>query len=275
MRLEFTCDSGNLYSEEISLDESYQTYVNRVARLTLPSAYASQLQNIQVSPKYLGKEAVSFPGYSIISPPWREDSENEEFYQNLQTTQSDLSSELPEDLIIPVPPKSLHITLADLIWNDDYQDAVQKNPNFEQQLCDRVSHSFGQCQPTLKQGKPLHWQVLGLILRPRAIGVCLVPKSESDYQRTSLLRRCIYQNPDLIGLGIEQQYHFTAHITLGYFGAIPTDLKREQIVNTLDTFNQQWLETQPQVLSIHRAELRKFDDMTSYYRQPEFPLLEF
>jgi len=64
----------------------------------------------------------------------------------------------------------------------------------------------------------------------------------------------------LTGLGIEQHYHFTAHITLGYFGDLSPNLDRDRLASTIFELNQQWLET-PQFW-VHRAELRKFDDMT-------------
>jgi len=262
------------------LDETYQTHVNRVARLTLPASYASQLQNLQSSPKFQrqkeGKiEAASFPGYSIISPPYREDSHNEEFYQHLQDTQQQLIQQVGEGLLIPVPPKSFHVTLADLIWDSGYREAVRENPNFDQQLKNRITESFQQCNPVVSQGKPVYWQLLGLMVRPRAIAVCLVPKDEKDYERTIALRRCIYQNSSLIGLGIEQQYHFTAHVTLGYFGEIPDNLDRDRLTDTLTDFNDRWLAAEQQVFQLHRAELRKFDDMTRYYREEDFPVMEF
>lgn len=266
--------------EEIRLDESYQTYVNRVARLTLPASYASQLQNLQSSPKFKRQEdgtfqAASFPGYSVINPPYREDPLNEGFYQHLQETQQQLIQQLGEGLLIRVPPQSFHVTLADLIWDSGYREAVKENPNFDQQLENRIAESFQQCHAGVSQGKPASWQLLGLMLRPRAIAVCLVPKDEKDYERTIALRRCIYQNSSLIGLGIEQQYHFTAHVTLGYFGEIPENLDSEGLTNTLTEFNDRWLEAQPQVFQLHRAELRKFDDMTRYYRESHFPVMEF
>ncbi|MEO1378556.1 MAG: DUF1868 domain-containing protein, partial [Cyanobacteria bacterium J06635_10] len=34
------------------MDDNYQTYMNRVARMTLPEAYASQVQYLKESPKF-------------------------------------------------------------------------------------------------------------------------------------------------------------------------------------------------------------------------------
>jgi len=38
--------------------------------------------------------------------------------------------------------------------------------------------------------------------------------------------------------------------------------------------NEQWLLDLPEIL-IHRVELRKFNDMTRYYREPDWPILDF
>jgi hypothetical protein len=87
-------------------------------------------------------------------------------------------------------------------------------------------------------------------------------------------RRIVYQNPQLMALGIEQHYHFTAHITLGYFGEISPELDRTNLSNMLSEVNQQWPLDSPGFL-VDRIELRKFDDMTRYYRQSDWPSLVF
>jgi hypothetical protein len=104
--------------------------------------------------------------------------------------------------------------------------------------------------------------------------VCLIPKDENSYEEIIQLRRLIYQNRKLMGLGIEQHYHFTAHITLGYFGEIPANLDRIQLSNMLSDLNQQWLLNFPEIL-VNQAQLRKFDNMTHYYRQPNWTSLDF
>ena len=253
------------------MDETYQAYVNRVARLTILESYQTQLQNIQESPKFQDGEAVSFPGYSVITPPWQDDEQNSDFYSQLQASQQQLVQQL-QGVIIPVPPDSFHVTVADLIWDSDYREAVRVNPEFDAQLRKRIEDSFKQYQPS-KHG--VGWQLLGLMLRPRAIAVCLVPQNEGSYQQISKLRRSIYQNSELINLGIEQQYYFTAHVTLGYFNKIPSDLDRDRLCKTLVAFNDQWLEADPQILTIEQVQLRKFDNMMRYYRESSWPVLKF
>ena len=262
------------------MDETYQTYLNRVARLTLPATYKSQLQHIQESPKFKllpdgSRQAVSFPGYTVCTPPWGEVSENSEFYNSLQEIQEQLLQQLAPGLMVAVPPDSFHLTLADLIWDSAYRHAQRENPNFEKHLQERIQESFQKYQQTMARGNPIGWQLLGLMIRPRAIAVCLAPKDEDSYKRMLEFRRLIYQNSGLIGLGIEQQYHFTSHITLGYFGSIASNLDRDLLANTLSEFNRQSLPLELIPLRIQRAELRKFDDMMRYYREPDWPVLEF
>ncbi|MDR9404679.1 MAG: DUF1868 domain-containing protein, partial [Halothece sp. Uz-M2-17] len=158
------------------MDEAYQTYVEQVGRLSQPSFYPTQLKNIQESPKFQRDEqgrveARAFPGYSVVTPPYEEDPGNEGFYHHLAQTQKRLLSQLPQDFILPVPPQSFHVTLADLIWGNQFETAVEKNPEFETQLRKQIATSFEQYQQQNYVAKPLQWQLLGLIIRPRAIVV--------------------------------------------------------------------------------------------------------
>lgn len=258
------------------MDETYQEYVNRVARLTLPDNYTTQLQNIQPSPKFAAGKAVPFPGYTITNTPSAENRENTTFYSNLAAYQQELLQKLGSQLTVALPSASFHMTLADLVWDLAYREAVKENPEFESKLQSNIATIFQQYQKDFPHSdRPITWQLLGLTIRPRAIIVCLVPKDESSYDRILQLRRYIYQNSSLIALGIAQQYDYTAHITLAYFSDIPADLNREMLYQTLCEFNDRYIESAPQILTIASAELRKFDDMLKYYRQSNWPVLEF
>ncbi len=248
--------------------------------MTLPETYSSQVQHIQESPKFQphpsspSRQAVPFPGYTVITPPAEEESHNLAFYKNLAMCQQQLL-QLPVEfeLIVPVPPASFHLTLADLIWDSAYYYA-KENSEFEVQLHHTIAQIFQQCRQSMPQTTPIQWQMLGLVVMPRAVGVCLVPKDQGSYKQILEFRRTIYQSPDLTALGIEQHYHFTAHITLGYFGHLPPDLDRDRLSATLSELNQQWLSNSA-ALEVHRAELRKFNDMTCYYREPDWPVFDF
>jgi hypothetical protein len=258
-----------------TLDDSYPVYLNRVARLTRRATLRSQLAHIQSSPKFEDGQAVAFPGYSAIAPFWEGSPEMLALCDRLTQLQQSLVKQLDDGLLVPVAPESFHLTLTDLIWEEAYREAVQKNPAFEEQLRDRIAQCFKQCASQLSQNQPIQIQALGLILRPRAIMVGVVPQTEQGYDRILQLRRALYQNSGLIALGIEQQYDFTGHVTLGYFDKVSSDLDRDRLASILDSINERWLETEMPSPSIPGVWLYKFDDMNHFYREPDWPELKF
>ena len=257
------------------MDESYQDYINRVARLTLPSACSMQLQAVQKSPKFNDGKAKSFPGFSVITPLAVEDADNKVFYRQVETIQQNLSQQLEADFFIPLPPDSFHLTIADLIWDDSYRQVVAANSNFDQKLQQQIATSFQQYLNSTPNHKPLTWQLWGVVTRPRAIMASLVPKDQESYESIIELRRAVYQNSGLIGLGIEQQYDFTAHITLGYFGDIPQSLNRDHLCIVLSQINDRLVESELPEFQIEQAQLRKFEDMINYHREPDWSIVNF
>ena len=259
------------------MDESYHTYLSRVAKMTLPATYESQVKNIQESPKFRltdgTRQPVAFPGYSAITPPGAEDPANSAVFKDLAACQQQLIEKLEADLLVLVDPASFHFTLADLIWDSAYRMASDANPDFESKLIDRIEDSFKIYQDSIVNTTPIRWQIMGLTVRPRAIEVSLVPKDESSYDRIIALRRAIYQNSGLISLGIEQQYYFTAHTTLAYFANVQQEIDRVRLSDTLQEYNMHWLD-HPQEIILAQAQLRKFSDMYTYERQPNFPIVQ-
>lgn len=259
------------------MDESYHTYLSRVAKMTLPATYESQVKNIQESPKFRltdgTRQPVAFPGYSAITPPGAEDPANSAVFKDLAACQQQLIEKLEADLLVLVDPASFHFTLADLIWDSAYRMASDANPDFESKLIDRIEDSFKIYKDSIVDTTPIRWQVMGLTVRPRAIEVSLVPKDESSYDRIIALRRAIYQNSGLISLGIEQQYYFTAHTTLAYFANVQQEIDRVRLSDTLQEYNMHWLD-HPQEIILAQAQLRKFTDMYTYERQPNFPIVQ-
>ena len=257
------------------MDEIYQDYINRVARQTLPGSHETQLKSIQSSPKFVAGKPTNFPGYTIITPLWSEDSVNTEFYSHLETLQKKLQQKIDSDLLVSLPPETFHLTVADLIWENAYSEAVAEDPNFEEELRKEIKAIFEQYQQAIFVTQPVAWQLLGLVIRPRAIVACLVPKDRESYDLIMQLRRSIYQNGTLMGLGIEQQYDYTAHITLGYFGEIADDRRKENLSNVISEINDRLMETKEQILTINQVQLHKFDNMIHYYREPDWATVKF
>lgn len=256
------------------MDDSYQTYVNKVAQMTLPTNYLYQLENIHKSGKFVDGKPTNFPGYSIITPPSQDEKNNHEFYQQLTSCQAKITQNLDSKLFIPLPCSSFHLTIADLIWEQNYLNSVDENPNFDSQLIGEINLIFQHYQESLINSKSLELELLGLSIFPRAIVVCFAPTEES-YEKILDLRREIYQNQGIIKLGIEQQYNFIAHITLGYFGEILPNLDLENTQNILASINDEWLENQSPIFTIEEVQLRKFEDMINYTRQSDWAVIKF
>lgn len=261
------------------MDDLYRDYVNRVVRMTLSEKYETQVQHIQASAKFRRDDSgtiqpLPFPGYTVMTPSYPDDSENRALYDGLSRFQQDIGDRLPDGILAMVPPDSFHMTLADLIWDSNYRLASE-SLDFEVKLRDRIHDSFQFYQSRQTPKTQTHWQVLGLLVMARAIAVCLAPKNEDAYERVITLRRAIYQNSTLMALGIEQQYHFTAHITLGYFTNLVTAADKAVLAESFTALNQQWLESDcPQDFCVYRAEFCKFDDMTAYWREPDWPTVQ-
>lgn len=250
---------------------NYQADVNRVVQMTLPTNYEQQIKNIQSSPKFQNQKPVDFPGYTIITPPYGDDHSNSDFYEYLGQFQAQLIEAVGADLLIPVPKKSFHVTFADLIWDNLYEDALAKNPDFDNLLIQEIDSIFKDYKTVDNSALPFDFEVLGLSIFPRALAVCLSP-TENCYQRILKLRQLIYQDEQIIDLGIEQHYEFAAHITLGYFGKVADDTEKLQEIIT--KFNFQWLENAPPKLSLNRFELRRFNNMTNYLRENNWAVFE-
>jgi hypothetical protein len=259
------------------LDENYQIYLNRILRTTLPETHRSQLQHIQRSHKFERDasgawQPVPFPGYTVVTPPDSEDTKNAPFYKTLADYQAKVTERLGKDLFIPIPSSSFHLTLADVIWNGSYTHAAETE-GFDAKLRAQIAQSFQKCQP-FSINQPIRFQVLGLMVMTRAISLALAATDEVGYFNILNVRRAIYQNPGLIQLGIEQQYYFTPHITLGYFGDL-TPLDRNQLNGAIEELNQPWIGAPEQEFWVNEAQVRKFTDMHHYDREADWPTFQF
>ncbi|MBL1210746.1 DUF1868 domain-containing protein [Geminocystis sp. GBBB08] len=251
------------------MDGNYQSYVNRVVQMTLPANYKQQLKNIQSSPKFINGKPVDFPGFSIITPPSTEDNYNKNFYDSLRGFKYRLMEDLGHNFFLGLPSESFHLTLADLIWDKTYLNAVKENPNFDNILLSEVNKIFQEYQSFVTDAQSLELEVIGLSIFPRAIAVCLAP-TESSYEPIVKLRQLIYQNEQIMKLGIEQHYDFAAHVTLGYFDKIDDNIDLAKVESIIKDVNDLWIENSANVFQLKQFELRKFTNMINYIRQPEW-----
>lgn len=259
------------------MDDIYQDYVNRLVSLTQPEGLWHQVRHVQPSPKFHQGQVLDFPGYTLITPPAAEDGINADCYAWLTDLQRRLVARLSADVFIPITAGGFHLTVADLLWSDRYQMVLGSNPQFKAQLVAAIEQSFQQYRELWSSlPRPL-FQPIGLALFPRAITVALLPSREQDYEAIMNLRRTLYQNSSLIALGIEQQYNFTGHVTLGYFGeGVAQPDQGEALVGVINDLNELWLEQPPPPFTVSQVELRQFPNMNLYVKEdPQDPVLSY
>lgn len=257
-----------------ALDDQYQVYINRLMGMTRLDHYRSQWPLIQPSPKFdvLPNGSIQpafFPGYTLMTPPGSQDSGNSDFFQRLETVKNEFWQVLPPNLGVPLPWETFHLTIADLIWDSTYKQQVESRPEYEAELQAQIAEVLAQ-QPST--GKTIGLKVLGFMVMTRAIAVCVTPNTEADYQTILNLRRSLYQKSDLLALGIDQQYHFTGHITLGYFvGSEGITVDADKLSQQLDRLNDVFLADFPE-FQLQTVELRKFKNMLEFERQENWPV---
>lgn len=132
---------------------------------------------------------------------------------------------------------------------------------------------FKEFQSLLLDNESLELEIIGLSVFPRAIAVCLAP-TEASYETIIKLRQLIYQNEQIIRLGIEQQYDFAAHVTLGYFNKIEDNIDLAKVESIIKEINDLWIENPAPIFKLKQFELRKFTDMVNYIRQPEWATIK-
>ena len=251
------------------MDISYQGYVNKVVPMTLTANYKQQLQFIQSSPKFAHGKPQEFPGFTIITPLAEEDKFNGEMNDYLSQLLETITAELDSNFFAPVPPETFHLTVADLIWDKVYISAVKQNSNFDQLLITEINRIFNESQEVVADINSLDLEVMGISIFPRAIAVCFIP-TEKSYEILMRLRQLIYQDEQIINLGIEQQYDFVGHVTLGYFEDIPENLDIDQVESIMTKINNQWISNDLPLFKIKQWELRKFTDMITYFREADW-----
>jgi len=125
--------------------------------VTLPETYRSQVQHIQQSLSFKSVQRVVDRlcplGYTVITPPAEEESQNFALYKNLNACQQQLLTSSGLRSSVPVPPASFHLTLADLIW-DSYHYA-NENSEFEVHLRYAIAQIFQQYQQLMTQTNPI------------------------------------------------------------------------------------------------------------------------
>lgn len=258
-----TEDSFNQYNERISSMISEKSIRQISGQLTPPARRFTR-------GAYGDWEPIDHPGYTVITPTFVDESENISTYAKLGDVQHFLLKRLGVATNAPAPVTAFHLTVADLVAGKTYTEKVQNSK--EQQLLQALSFVFNQ----LALDGEIRLQIFGLSLFAAGFIIAVVGAADaSGYERLMLFRNAIYNDTQLRGLGVERKFKFTGHITLAYIEKDAlSEQDRDHIANTLTVANCS-LFAKPLPLEVVRAEVRKFDDMSAFYREEGWPIFNF
>ena len=241
------------------MDGDFEQYEARLATWLNPTAWHRQLEVVKASPKLCNGQPSRFRGVSVLSASGAKEQCNQRCLAWLSEMQNHLRTTFSDGDFFWLPPDHLHLTIADLIAGPIYESSVQEEDDFE--------HRFVQALDSIRtkraqSAKPLRWRPAGIVFFEHAIGCVLTPFADKDYSPLVQLREMIYNNDELLALGVKLPRPYIAHFTLGYFASAPTQEKKASWLAHYEDVSSLFLTEREWVVS--GAELVSFDDMITY-----------
>lgn len=211
-------------------------------------------------------EPVPYSGYTLITPTFLDDHENVGFYRLL----SDIREELFWNILFPgvvwAPTITLHLTIGRLISGDIFASRIMNSR--EEEFLLALSQLFSQ----ISSSSSLKYEVKGLSIFPQGVIAAIVsPVTENDYQRLQAFRDNLYTDKVLKNLGVERKRSFHGHITLFYIEEELSRKDRRMLADAVTEINKRFFST-PLPFDLARAEVRKFDDISEFYRLDHWPV---
>ncbi|MCX7709149.1 MAG: hypothetical protein N2484_04800 [Clostridia bacterium] len=211
---------------------------------------------------------VSYPGFTLITPTFEHDKENNVPFLRLCEAQRFLKL-FNSMKLAPAPTSAFHMTIARLISGDEYKNklTVRKEALFLDTFHKLFNHSAFSGTLTM--------EIKGLSVFPQGVIAAMVsPTSEETYSRLQHFRNFIYGNEVLVSLGVERKRSFSGHITLAY---IEDDLSSDEktVLADLVTKINKICFSKPLRYIINQAEIRKFNDFSRFYRDEHWPVYLF
>jgi 2'-5' RNA ligase len=214
--------------------------------------------------------ALARHGYTITTPPFLEERDlaNVATYARLADIQQAVTARLGLGRCSPVPVTSFHFTIVGLASGTTYEEKVSGLE--ETALRQAVSACFDGLQ--IRGTIPM--EIRGLALFSKGVVIALAgARDEGGYQRLQALRQALYGDDVLRRLGVQRKHRFMGHVTMCYIEHRLESQDRAALARSLTQVNEQFF-ANPLPFNVTRAELRKFDDLSRFYREDRWPILE-
>ncbi|MDR3599257.1 MAG: hypothetical protein P4L49_02025 [Desulfosporosinus sp.] len=211
-------------------------------------------------------EPVPYSGYTLVTPTFLDDCENLDFYRLLSNIREELFWNLLFPGIVWAPTIALHMTIGRLLSGDIFASHISNSR--EEEFLLALSQLFSQ----IASSGTLNYEVKGLSIFPQGVIAAIVsPVTEEDYRRLQVCRDYLYTDKVLKKLGVERKRSFHGHITLFYIEEELSGKDRKMLADAVIDINKSFF-SHPLPFSLTRAEVRKFNDFSEFYRQDHWPV---
>ncbi len=257
-------------------EKSFSEYVRRMDELISDSEIELRVKKLKPGGRWdlNTRNPLPHPGYTIITPPFFEEDieRNRQTYGTLVNVQNELLKCIGTSSYVPAPPNSFHMTVADLVSTERYEAKVVKSQK-EGTLRNEVRRVFSNLSH-LQADRAPEMLVKGLTLFPIVVVAIVSTKDGEGYRKLANFRDAIYADPKLKQMGVDRKFSFTGHVTLAYIEHQPSEDELDCLAKTLKTLNRDRF-GHGLPLTGARAELRKFNDMSCFYREYDWPVFRF
>ena len=255
-------------------DDNFADYRARLARQIADEAVGDASLELTPAGKFENGRPKVYPGYTVITSPYDDESdgENRRTYEALTRVQEGLATQINSPMFVPVAVPSFHLTVADLISGNAFAKK-QKIEGWESELRETLRQVFEREQCLVRI--PPRLLVSGLCLFSSVIVAAVSSEDEFGYHQLLRFRDLVYDDSRLQALGIERpRYSFTGHITIGYVEARPSPDSAALVARVISQINQREF-LKALSFKVTQVELRKFENMSHYYRHTDWPILRF
>ena len=262
--------------EQIVSELNFETYNVRQRYEVTPQGLRKRAENIRATDKFKSHlgiwEKLPYPGYAVVSMH-NDGPENEDLKGELVRLQQLLAAKLNDSskyYLLPVD--SFHQTIANTLSGERFKKNVIAQGK-ENHFTGIISQAFEKIQPTRSEG-PIEMKLIGVGIFGSALGVLGTFSRKEDFETIIRFREQFYSNSVLNLTDIRRTRPFIGHVTLMYVDGDFSEGERVQLGEICSYVNKT-LEGRSLIFKITKAELRSYEDLSAFERQPHYPVYAF
>jgi len=265
----------NSVFEKVTTDFDYQLYQERQQYGISPENIEAQAMAFRCSDKFIldhgNWNIIDYKGFAVVSMVGNNPS-NDRLLNFLDSSREFLSSKLnhPEAYYF-LPRESYHQTIANTLSDKRYHENIVKK-GIEPVYHEFIKKTFSSIALPLLQ-QPLKMTMIGVNIFGSCIAMLGIFDRVEDYNVIAGFRQQFYQSEPLNKLDIKWTRPFVGHITLAYLGRNLELNEKKLLADTINELNA--FVPNELLFNLTKAELRKYNDLSCFQSNPEFPVFHF